>query len=82
LAAKLGPLDACKDGQLLLAIGSSISMMMAPAWAIASITSTPGMMGVPGKWPWKKGSFMVTFLMATNRLAGSNSTTLSINRNG
>ena len=24
---------------------------------------TPGMIGVPGKWPWKCGSFMVTFLM-------------------
>ena len=62
--------------------GISVIMMMAPAWAIASITRTPGMMGSPGKWPWKKGSFMVTFFMATSRLAGSNSTTLSINRNG
>ena len=25
--------------------------------------STPGMTGCPGKWPWKNGSLMVTFLM-------------------
>ncbi len=30
--------------------------------------STPGMTGLPGKWPWKNGSLMVTFLIAGSRL--------------
>ena len=35
--------------------GISFSMMMAPAWAIASTTSTPGMMRIAGKVALKKG---------------------------
>ena len=34
---------------------------MPPTWAIASQRSTPGIIGFPGKWPWKNGSFTVTF---------------------
>ena len=36
-----------------------------------SIISTPGMSGVPGKWPWKNSSLTVTFLTATMRRPGS-----------
>src|SRR5215472_1174502 len=62
--------------------GVSLMMMMPPACAIASTTNTPGMIGYPGKCPWKNGSLMVTFLMATSRLVGSNSMILSISKNG
>ena len=44
-AAELGPLNAGKDHQLLSRSGISAIMMMPPAWAMASTTSTPGMMG-------------------------------------
>jgi hypothetical protein len=37
----------------------------APAWAIASIISTPGITGLPGKCPGKKGSFAVTAFSPT-----------------
>ena len=40
------------------------------------------MMGCPGKWPWKKGSLMVTFLIPTMRFPGSHSTIRSTRRNG
>ena len=43
---------------------------MPPACAIASICSTPGITGTPGKWPWKNGSLNVTFLSATHALVG------------
>ena len=36
---------------------------MPPTCAIASRISTAGMIGRPGKWPWKNGSLIVTFLM-------------------
>ena len=39
------------------------------------------MIGNPGKWPAKKGSLMVTFLMATSFLP-SIETTRSMSRNG
>jgi hypothetical protein len=39
--------------------------------AIASTMSTPGMTGAPGKWPSKKGSLRVTFLMPVTRLPAS-----------
>ena len=35
------------------------------------------MIGRPGKWPWKKGSLIVTALMATIRLSGSRLSTRS-----
>ena len=58
-------------------------MQIAPAvCAIASMMSTPGMTGCPGKWPWKCGSLMVTFLMPTAELSPSMSTILSTSRNG
>ena len=34
-------------------------------WAMDSTMSTPGMTGYSGKWPAKKGSLAVTFLMPT-----------------
>ena len=37
-----------------------------PAWAMASMISTPGMIGRPGQCPWKNGSLMLTFLIATS----------------
>ena len=33
--------------------------------------STAGMIGWPGKWPWKNGSLMVTFLMPSIALPSS-----------
>jgi len=56
--------------------------MTAPTWAIPSTTSTAGITGWPGKWPWKKGSLIVTFLMPTARVLSSISTTRSTRRNG
>jgi len=50
--------------------------------AMASTSRTPGMTGLPGKWPWKKGSFMVTFLMPVPASSPSRSASLSISRNG
>ena len=45
----------------------------------ASIMSTPGMTGIPGKCPWKNSSPTVTFLYATSRFPGSCSMTPSTN---
>ena len=41
-----------------------------PAWAIASMIRTPGMMGRPGQCPWKNGSLTLTFLIATSDGSG------------
>ena len=49
----------------------SWSSSTAPAWAIASTISTPGMTGCPGKCPAKNGSLIVTFLRATIRFPAS-----------
>ena len=55
----------------------------AAVWAIASISSTPGMIGSAGKWPWKNHSLIVTVLMPDRALEGARiSTTRSISRNG
>lgn len=43
---------------------------------------TPGIMGLSGKWPGKKLSFIVTFLMATAETPGLYSITLSTKRKG
>ena len=67
-AAEAGVVDAGEDHELGVAVGeNSVSRSAPPAWAMASTMRTPGMMGKPGKWPWKCGSLMVTFLMATMR---------------
>ncbi len=56
---------------------------MAPAaWAMASTSKTPGMTGRPGKCPWKKGSLMVTFLIAVPLSSPSMSIILSMSRKG
>src|SRR3954470_11561184 len=55
---------------------------MPAAWAIASRISTPGMIGRVGKWPWKKGSLIVTFLSATIRLPRSMVLIRSMSRKG
>ena len=39
--------------------------------------STPGMIGFPGKWPWKNGSLPLTLLIATMRCPSSISSTRS-----
>ena len=49
---------------------------------ITSIMRTPGIIGLSGKCPGKKLSFMVTFLIATAETPGSYSITLSTKRNG
>jgi hypothetical protein len=43
---------------------------------------TPGIIGLSGKWPGKKLSFIVTFLMATAETPGLYSITLSTKRKG
>src|SRR5207247_1988828 len=53
-----------------------------PTWAIASMISTPGIMGWPGKCPWKNGSLIVTFLMPTIRCCPSTSMMRSTSRKG
>src|SRR6185295_8305427 len=51
-----------------LAWFSLLRMRSTPAsCAMASICRTPGMIGWPGKWPWKKGSLKLTFLIPTAR---------------
>src|SRR2546425_36701 len=40
---------------------------------MASMIRTPGMMGRPGKWPWKNGSLTVTFLIPITRFPISSS---------
>jgi hypothetical protein len=40
------------------------------------------MIGRPGKWPWKKGSLIVTALMATIRFFGTSSSIRSMSRKG
>ena len=57
-------------------------MQSRAVWAIASMMRTPGMMGRPGKWPMKKGSFIETFLIPTILVYLSISTILSTRRNG
>ena len=51
-------------------------------WTSDSIIMTPGMVGAPGKCPWKYSSFTVTFLTATSRFPGSCSTTASTSKEG
>ena len=50
--------------------------------ASVSIIRTPGISGSPGKCPWKKSSFTVTFLTATMRRPGSSSVTASTSGDG
>jgi len=56
--------------------------MKMATWAIASRIITPGMMGLPGKWPVKNGSFTVTFFRPSARFPGSTSRIRSTMRNG
>lgn len=58
------------------------NMATAPVCAKASIISTPGITGFPGKCPIKCGSFIVTFFLATHFTPGSSSSTVSMRRNG
>src|SRR5664279_1255534 len=52
-------------------------------WAKASIWRTPGMIGWPGKWPWKNHSVAVTDLRPTIRFASASYSTIrSTSRNG
>ena len=50
--------------------------------SITSTMRTPGIIGLSGKWPGKKLSFIVTFFMATADTPGLYSITLSTNKNG
>jgi hypothetical protein len=61
---------------------SVLKASTAAVWAIASMISTPGITGLCGKWPGKKGSLMVTFLRPTMRLPISSSTIRSTSRKG
>ena len=51
-------------------------------WASASVTSTPGMMARPGKWPANCGSSGRSVRSAMMSLCGSSFITRSTNRNG
>src|SRR3954454_3138342 len=62
-------------------LANRFSASTAPACAIASTCSTPGMIGCPGKCPAKYGSLALTFLSATT-LSSRSSMTRSINRKG
>lgn len=61
---------------------SGCSITRPPTWAIASTMRTPGIMGLSGKCPGKKLSFMVTFFIPTADTPGLYSITLSTNKNG
>ena len=61
---------------------SGSSSSTAAAWTKVSIIKTPGITGLPGKWPWKNSSLTVTFLTATRRAPGSCSTTSSSSTEG
>ena len=50
--------------------------------AFTSTMRTPGIMGLSGKCPGKKLSFIVTFLIATAETPGLYSITLSTRRKG
>ncbi len=49
---------------------------------IASTIKTPGIIGLDGKCPWKKGSLNVTFFIPTALSPNFKSFTLSINNIG
>src|SRR5439155_8717426 len=53
-----------------------------PICAMASMIRTAGMIGWPGKCPWKKGSLMVTFLMPSIRRPSSRRVMRSTSRKG
>ena len=57
-------------------------MSTAATCVSASIISTAGISGDPGKCPWKNSSLTVTFLNATSRSPGSCSVTASISSDG
>ena len=59
-----------------------LSIKNDPAWAIISKDKTPGITGWPGKWPWKKGSFIVKFFKAIKDSPCSIISILSIKING
>ena len=59
----------------------SFTIAGAPANSLITVEGN-GMMGVPGKCPWKKSSATVTFLTATSRRPGSCSTTASTSTDG
>ena len=48
--------------------GTTPSSPIPATWAIASTRRTPGMTGLPGKWPWKNSSLNVTFFRPTTLL--------------
>ncbi len=64
------------------ATSSDLDISRAPVWAMASTIRTPGMTGSIGKWPGKKGSLWVTFLMPTIEVAATKSSALSTSRKG
>ena len=81
LLLELGIIDACKICSLALPLiltknGNCTGLRQ------ASIISTPGITGFPGKCPIKCGSFIVTFFLATHFTPGSSSSTVSMRRNG
>src|SRR5665811_468366 len=62
---------------------SCFATRTAIVWASASTWRTPGMTGIPGKWPWKNHSVAVTALRPTiRRASASYSSIRSTSRNG
>ena len=73
--------DALKDEVDGISTRTEFNTKIPPVCAIASICNTPGITGSPGKWPTKKGSFIVTFLTPIMVLS-SKCITLSTNKKG
>src|SRR6185437_6085865 len=53
-----------------VSMSSDLLISTPPLCSIASMISTPGITGWPGKWPTKNGSFIVTALMPTIERCG------------
>ncbi len=70
LTPELGVVHAAQEDPQAAAFAQSSSSTV-DACASASIISTPGIVGRPGKCPWKNSSLTVTFLAATTRRPGS-----------
>src|SRR5713226_7030870 len=79
---KRAPSTATKYKSLRSRSGTSCNRSKPPVCAIDSMISTPGIIGWPGKCPWKCDSLMVTFFTPTMRFRRSISRMASTIRKG
>ena len=82
LRRNLASLTPRSDTRAVAGAAARSRTSAAATWVSASIISTAGISGEPGKCPWKNSSLTVTFLTATSRLPGSCSVTASISSDG